>query len=449
MITLSKDVLRELYQVDPLDTWRIIKAAGVKYVKFVIVDIHGRPKSQIIPIDAAKDVFIDGARFDGSSIPCYATVNRSDLVAYPDHRAVYIESWNGGRVASVFTCVVDDSGYPSPLDPRGILMQVLHDVRKRGFDVKGAPEVEYFIVRDAGGRPELVDPGVYFEGYNTHMLFETIADISANFELAGLGLSKTHHEVAPSQYEINIPFGDPVRASDSLLMFKIMAKDVAKRHGFLATFMPKPFWGINGSGMHMHISLYDVKTGRNLFASDGELTDYCRYAIGGLLKYARETSVILAPTVNSYKRLVPGHEAPTRITWGRANRSALIRVPYYGRKINRIEHREPDPSCNPYLAFAVITIEIIKGIDGKIDPGRETEEIAYELKGVPETPGHLGDAIDLFEKGEIVRELPSELVKRFVEIKRREWEDYAKHYRWEDTWCKITDWEYARYLYTA
>ena len=448
---ISKTILEELYKVDSYDTWRILKAAGVRYVKFIIVDIHGRPRSQLIPIDAAKDVFHDGMAFDGSSIPAYATVNKSDFIAYPDHRAIYIESWNGGKIASVFTCVIDDSGYPSVMDPRNVLMHVLHTIRtNKGLDVKAGVEIEYFIVRDIGGKPEPADSGVYFEGYNTHMLLETVADISTNFELAGLGYSKTHHEVAPSQYEVNIPVDNPVRTADKVLIFKIMAKDITRRHGLLATFMPKPFWGINGSGAHTHLSLYDVKTNENLFLSTEELTEPCLYAIGGILKYAREISLLVAPLVNSYKRLIPGHEAPTRITWGRANRSVLVRVPYYKKKINRIEYREPDPAFNPYLAFAVITIAMIKGIENRIDPGPETEEIAYELPDVPKTPKHLGEAIELFKRSEITKELPNDLVKRIIELKVKEWEEYSNKYKpWEEYVTKITEWEYEKYLYVA
>ena len=447
---LSKEILDQITKVDPLDVWRVLKGAGVKYVKFVLSDIYGRPKCEIVQIDAAKDIFTGGMPFDGSSIPAYATVNKSDFVALPDCRSVFIETWNGGKLASVFLSVVDDSGYPYPLDPRNVLMGVLNEIRKKGYDVKAGVEMEFFIVKVVDGKPQLADPGVYFEGYNVHMQMKPILEIQTHFELAGFGTSKVHHEVAPSQYEINIPADDPVKTGDKVLMFKIMTKDIARQYGLETTFMPKPFWGINGSGAHTHLSLHDAKTGENLFLSTEKLTEPCLFAIGGILKYAREISLLVAPLVNSYKRLVPGHEAPTRITWGRANRSVLVRVPYYKRKINRIEYREPDPAFNPYLAFAVMAIAMVKGVENKIDPGPETEEVAYELPGVPETPKHLGEAIELFEKSEIAKELPSDLVKKIIEIKVKEWEEYSSKYKpWEEYITKITEWEYEKYLYVA
>ncbi len=448
---LSKDILQDLNRIDPVDAWRTLKGAGVKFVRFIIVDIFGRPKCEIVDINSARDIFERGLPFDGSSIPAYATVNKSDTVAYVDLGSIYIETWNGGKIASVFTNVVDDSGNPHPLDPRNVLLQVLYDMRRRGYGMRAGIEVEFFLVGDVGGKPQLADSGVYFEGYDTQMLLKTILEIQTHFELAGLGTSKIHHEVAPSQYELNLPADNPVRTADKLLIFKMMTKDIAKEHGLLATFMPKPFWGINGSGAHTHLSLYDYKAERNLFESAEKITETCAYAIGGILRYAREISAVVSPTVNSYKRLVPGYEAPTRIVWGYANRSALVRVPFYKRKINRIEYRQPDPSMNPYLALAVMGIAMMKGVENKIDPGQPTEEVAYELKGVLETPRHLQEAIDLFEKSEIAEALPSELVRKYVELKRKEWESYCSHVNkpWEETVSVITDWEYGQYLYTA
>jgi len=448
---LSKEILQDLNRVDPVDVWRMLRGAGVKFVRFIIVDIFGRPKCEIVDINSAKDILERGLPFDGSSIPAYAVVSRSDTVAYPDLRSVYIETWNGGKIATIFTNVVDDFGNPHPLDPRNVLMQVLYDMRRKGLDMRAGVEVEFFLVRDVGGKPELADRGVYFEGYDTQMLTKTLLEIQTHFELAGLGTSKTHHEVAPSQYEFNIPADDPVKTADKVLVFKMMVKSIAREHGLVATFMPKPFWGINGSGAHTHLSLHDYKTGKNLFESTESITEVCAYAIGGILKYAREISAVVSPTVNSYKRLVPGYEAPTRIVWGYANRSALVRVPFYKRRINRIEYRQPDPAFNPYLAFAVIGLAMVKGVENKIDPGQPTEEVAYELKGVLETPRHLQEAIDLFEKSEIASALPPELVKKYLELKRKEWESYCNHVNkpWEETVSVITDWEYEQYLYTA
>ncbi|OYT25720.1 MAG: glutamine synthetase [Thermoprotei archaeon ex4572_64] len=451
MFNPSKEILKQLSNIDPIDVWRVLKGSGVKYVKFIIVDIHGRPRSQIMLIDAAKDVLVSGMPFDGSSIPFYATVNKSDYVALPDLRSVYIESWNGGKIADIFTNVLEGSDTPSPMDPRNVLMQTYQYVKEKGYIVKISVEIEYFLVREINGKPVPADSGVYFEGFNTQMLLDAITDIVSSLETSGIIISKTHHEVAPSQYEVNIGPFDPVKTGDSVIMFKILAKDVAVRHGLVATFMPKPFWGINGSGAHTHLSTYSIKTGENLFSSMKKITETCGYSIAGILNYAREMSLIVAPLVNSYKRLVPHHEAPTRITWGYSNRSTLIRVPAYKGKIDRIEYRHPDPSFNPYLGFSCIIIAMMEGIEKKITPPDPTEDVAYELSGVKETPAHLGEAIEEFKRSIFAQRLPSELIKRFIQLKEKEWLSYLEAVKksWSETWNVITDWEYEQYLHYA
>jgi len=429
--------------VEGIDVWRVLKGAGVKYVNFVIVDILGRARVDVMSIDAAKDAFVDGVPYDGSSIPAYTTVNRSDLVAEVDPSSVYVETWNGGRTAFVFTNTLEGGGY-SMLDPRNVLRKTLADLRARGYDVKTGVEVEYFIVR--GNPPELVDTVGYFDvpPPSTRKVVEEIMD---NFVACGIGETKAHHEVAPSQFEVNIPYGDPVKVADSILVFKIMARSIAAKYGYGVTFMPKPFWGINGSGAHTHISVW--KDGRNLFASYKEPTEELKYAVAGLLENAISISAVVAPTVNSYKRLVPHHEAPTRVVWGLGNRSAMVRVPYYGGKINRIEYRHPDPSMNPYLAFAVIATSVVDGISARKAPPQPVADVAYELEGVKETPKHLGEALKYFTESNIASKLPSQLVKAYVKIKEAEWESYSAKYSWEKTWNTITDWEYQQYLYTV
>ena len=426
-----------------IDVWRVLKGAGVKYVNFVIVDIFGRPRVDVLSIDAAKDAFVDGIAYDGSSIPAYTTVNRSDLVAEVDPSSVYVETWNGGKTAFVFTNTLEGSGY-SMMDPRNVLRKTLEDLRASGYDVKVGVEVEYFIVR--GNPPELVDTVGYFDvpPQSTRRVVEEIMD---NFVASGIGETKAHHEVAPSQFEVNIPYGDPVKVADSILVFKMMARSIAAKHGYGTTFMPKPFWGVNGSGAHTHISVW--KDGRNLFASYKEPTEELKYAVAGLLENAISISAVVAPTVNSYKRLVPHHEAPTRVVWGLGNRSAMIRVPYYGGKINRVEYRHPDPSMNPYLAFAVIAMSVVDGISARKAPPQPVADVAYELEGVKETPKHLGEALKYFTESNIAGRLPSQLVKAYVKVKEAEWESYSAKYSWEKTWNTITDWEYQQYLYTV
>ncbi|ACB39403.1 glutamine synthetase family protein [Pyrobaculum neutrophilum] len=430
-------------QVEGIDVWRVLKGAGVKYVYFVIVDIYGRPRVDIMPIDMAKDAFIDGVPYDGSSIPAYSTVNRSDFVAVVDPSAVYVESWNGGKAAYVFTNTLDGNA-PSPLDPRNVLKQVLERAEKRGYQFKIGVEVEYFVVR--GNPPELPEKAGYFD-VPPDATRKVVEEIMENFAAAGLGETKTHHEVAPSQFEVNIPYGNPLKTADSILMFKTMARAVAAKHGYTVTFMPKPFWGMNGSGAHTHISVW--KDGKNLMASVKEPTQELKWVVGGILNNAISISAIVAPTVNSYKRLVPHHEAPTRVVWGLGNRSAMVRVPYYGGKINRIEYRHPDPSMNPYLAFAAVVLAGLEGLENRIEPPPPVQEVAYDLQGVRETPPNLGAALKYMEEGKIARELPSDFVKAYLGVKQAEWQSYAQQYQWEKTWNTITPWEYEQYLTTV
>jgi len=443
------DIKKYVESIEPREIWRVLKAAGVKYVKFTVIDIHGKPRAELMPIDPALDVFRDGMPFDGSSIPSYSTVNKSDFIALPDPHAVFIERWNDGKIADTLMNVVDDSGKPIMRDPRNVLLGVMINAEKMGFHAMMGVEVEFFIVGLNGNTPFLADNGAYFEGRNTNILSDIAMELTASISGVGIGETKIHHEVAPSQYEINIPADSPIKVADNIIIYKIMARDIAKRHGLTATFMPKPFWGINGSGAHTHISLWDLD-GRNLFESrNSEATPEAQSAIAGLLLAAKEISALVAPTVNSYKRLVPHHEAPTRIAWGYGNRSAMIRIPYYGKKVNRFEYRHPDPSMNPYLAFSAELISILRGLTDKLVPPAPVDEVAYEINA-EETPQTLGDAVKLLGGSSLLRdENLREALMEYIKVKEKEWNEYAALYRWENTWDKITEWEYAHYLDSA
>ncbi len=428
--------------VEGRDIWRILKGAGVKYVKFVIIDLFGRPRVDIMPIDMSADAFTDGIPYDGSSIPAYATVNKSDVVAFVDPGSIFVETWNDGKTALVFTHTYDGSA-PSMMDPRNVLADALKKVKSAGYTPIIGGELEFFVVR--GNPPSLMDKGVYFEGLPNMMSIDVVGELLHHMERSGIGLSKTHHEVAPSQYEINLPHGDPLRVADTIVALKIMSKAIAQKHGTIITFMPKPFWGMNGSGAHIHVSFW--KDGKNLFASVKEPTDELKAAVAGILEHAIEASAIVAPTVNSYKRLVPHYEAPTRVVWGIGNRSAMVRIPYYGGKINRFEYRHPDPSMNPYLGFAAIVLAAYRGMSQKLVPPTPIGEVAYELEGVRETPRHLGEALKYFAEGRLASELPSEFVKEYMALKEKEWSEYTSTVgSWESTWNTITPWEYDRYL---
>lgn len=443
------DVNKYGKSIEPRDIWRVIKAAGIKFVRFMLIDINGMPRGELIPVDSSLDIFRDGMPFDGSSIPSYAAVNKSDFVAVPDPHAIYVEHWNDGKIVDVLMNVVDDSGKPIMRDPRNALLSTMEELQKNELKALMGVEVEFFIVNDNGGSPSLVDKGVYFEGRSTSMASDVAMELTTAMSEAGIGETKIHHEVAPSQYEVNIPADSPIKVADNIVIYKLLARDIAKRHGYVATFMPKPFWGINGSGAHTHISIWDLD-GINLFQSNSsEVTPEAQSAIAGLLSAAKEISAVVAPTVNSYKRLVPHHEAPTRIAWGYGNRSAMIRIPYYGKKVNRFEYRHPDPSMNPYLAFSVELAAILTGLSKKASPPPPVEEVAYEIE-TEETPRTLGEALDQLKRSPIASiEHLKDILGAYLEVKTREWSEYASMYRWEDTWSKITDWEYSHYLTTA
>ncbi|MGC9179751.1 MAG: glutamine synthetase family protein [Vulcanisaeta sp.] len=436
-------------EIEPSDLWRILKASGIKYVKFIVVDINGAPRSEIVPIDMAKDLFIDGMPFDASSIPSYSTVNKSDFIAYVDPRAVYVEYWQDGKVADVFTMVSDIANKPSLLDPRRILNDTLEQAKSKGYNFLMGVEVEFFVVKEDGGKPVFADSGIYFDGWNTTAQSRFMKELITAIAKAGINYTKIHHEVAPSQYEINIGAIDPLRLADQMIYFKIMAKDMAKKYGLIATFMPKPFWGVNGSGAHTHISVW--RNGENLFLSNtGKITEECGYAISSILDNARALSSFVAPLVNSYKRLVSHYEAPTRIVWGYANRSAMVRIPQYKMRINRIEYRHPDPSMNPYLAFAAMIKTILRGFEERREPPSPTEDVAYELVNTLETPTTLEDALKELSKSFLFSEFPSDLMNAYLRAKQNEWEDYLTRVGpWERTWNVITDWEYSKYLVTA
>jgi len=407
--------------IDPLDVWRILKASGVKYVKFIIIDIHGRPRGLIYDITNARDGLIDGVSFDGSSIPQYAYVNDSDFLAVPDLKSVFIEN---NKIASIFTFVKYKNTY-SNLDTRYLLAKALDDLKNHGLQFKTGIEIEYFLVRKVNGKIIPADQGTYLEVQNPNVLNDVVYDIISGIENCGISVLKIHHEVSQGQYEINIEPTDPLRLADTITMVKTIIKDIANRYGLIATFMPKPFWGINGSGAHVHLSIW--KNGTNLFESNNiTLTKTCKYSIGGLLKYAKNISAIVAPLVNSYKRLVPHYEAPTRIAWGFGNRSTLIRVPTYKNYIDRFEYRHPDPSMNPYLGLLVIILSVIKGLNNRIEPMDPVYNIAYELENVEKLPETLEKAIKLFKESDISKELPKELVERYITLKLKEWNSYIE-----------------------
>lgn len=427
-------------KVEALDVWRILKGAGVRRLKFVIVDVYGKPRGVSLGIDEAKRALEEGVSFDGSSVAKYAEVHESDVTAVPDLSSVYVDPFD--RSAWVF-CRVEDPPRAAGLDPRSLLERTVERLRERGLKARVGIEVEFFLVKVEEGKVEPADWGGYFDLSQPEL--KVAEEIEEAAEAAGLGGSKVHHEVAPGQYEYNLPTSYPVRAADSFLFFKHLASQVARARGLRATFMPKPFWGVNGSGAHVHLSL--LSEGEDVFGKDGSLTAAGLHCLAGILKRARALAALAAPTVNSYKRLVPHHEAPTRLVWGYSNRSALVRIPRYRSAVNRIEVREPDPMMNPYLTLAALLEAAVSGLERGEEPPEPVALSAYSLATADETPPHLAAAVAELEAAYRQLGLPDELADVYAKLKKAEWSEYVEACGpWEETWNRITEWEYKRYL---
>jgi glutamine synthetase len=356
--------------------------------------------------------------------------------------------------ARVICDVFTPRGEPFVGDPRGVLRRQVERAKKLGYVVNTGPELEFFLFRrDESGeiKPLPHDQAGYFD-YSTDLAQEVRQDMVDALEAFGIRVEAAHHEVAAGQHEIDFEYSDALRTADNAITFKFALKAIAQQHGLYATFMPKPIFGINGSGMHTHISLYSIADERNAFADTTNaygLSEIGRSFMAGVLAHARGMSAILAPTVNSYKRLTPGYEAPTYLTWGRTNRSALIRVPKVspGKSVEgtRAEVRCPDPSSNTYLAFAVLIAAGLDGVERGLELGVPVEESLFEMDasriaemGIREMPGSLGEAIDELERDAVVRDALGEHVfGHFLEAKRAEWNDFRLH---------VSQWELDRYL---
>jgi len=394
-------------------------------------DIRGKIRCLTIPKEIEKNVVEKGIGFDGFSVGL-APIEDSDLILKPDETSSSILKMER-NLKRYFCYVLTPERKPCPLDSRYVLRRTLEGVKNEfGWEFLVAPEIEFFLLKK--GKP--LDTEIYF-GFSNDLGESLRRNISRELFKVGILPRKNHHEVAPGQYEINFKYDNALRAADNTLTFKEIVRYVARKWGLEANFMPKPFKGINGSGMHCHINLRCGK--RNLFYDEkkGGLSEIALYFIGGLLEHAKGISAIIAPTVNSYKRLVPGYEAPNLICWGYRNRSAMIRVPLFNRKDCRIELRSPDPSCNPYLAFSVILAAGIDGIERCIDPGPPLQKNAYRRNDLETLPGSLGEALEEMEKDGIAKKvLGDELYQKFLSLKKKEWDDYR---------LEVSEWEWRMY----
>jgi glutamine synthetase len=426
------------------------KDKGVEFIRLWFTDILGQMKSFAITIEELESALDEGMGFDGSSITGYQDIQESDMIAMPDASTFTLLPWRPSdkSVAKMFCDVMTPDGEPYVGDPRYILKRAMKKAQDMGFNFYVGPELEYFYFKSST-ETETLDSGGYFDLTPLDVASSLRRDTILVLKEMGIPVEYSHHEVAPSQHEIDLRYADALTMADSAMTYRLVVKEIAHQHGVYATFMPKPIFGENGSGMHTHQSLF--KGGNNAFfdANDPNLlSDIAKSYIAGLLKHAKEISLILAQWVNSYKRLVPGYEAPVYIAWSQRNRSALVRVPLYkpGKEVaTRAELRCPDPACNPYLAFAVMLMAGLKGIEGKYELPPEMTENLYELtederkeRGIQSLPGSLGEAIAATEHSDLVREtLGDHAFERLIWNKKQEWNEFK---------VQVTPWELAKYL---
>ena len=419
---------------------RMIDEAGVRYIRLCFTDILGKIKGMSIPRTEIEKVLEEGQPFDGSSVEGFARIEESDLMAMPDPVTFRIIPWDiaGEKVAMMFCDIVYPDGKPYDGDPRWVLRRMLQKVADKGWTFYCGPELEYFYFEN-DKEPGIIDQDGYFD-MGTVDRGSQVRKATVNaLESIDIPVEASHHEVAPSQHEIDLRYQEALVMADFAQVYKFIVKQVALQNGLHATFMPKPIFGENGSGMHVHMSLF--KGEKNIFA-DGKdkygLSATARQYTAGILKHVSEFTLITNQWVNSYKRLVPGYEAPVYVSWGRRNRSSMIRVPAHqvGKdKATRVELRSPDPAANPYLVFAVMLAAGLKGIEGKYklgDPIEDnifhmSEEHKAELK-IDTLPDSLENAIHAFESSALMRETLGEHVfQKLIENKKLEWDQYRIH----------------------
>jgi len=431
---------------------KTVKDKKVKFIRLWFTDVLGFLKSFAITAEELEAALDEGMGFDGSSIQGYARIDESDMIAKPDPTTFAILPWRpdeGAGVARMFSDVLQPDGRPYEGDPRWALKRNLKKAADLGYKFYVGPELEYFYFKNSDSSPATLDAGGYFDLTPLDVASDLRRDTVLALENMGIAVEYSHHEVAPSQHEIDLRYMDALAMADAAMTYRLAVKEVAMKYGVYATFMPKPLFGQNGSGMHTHQSLF--KDGENAFFDLNDkyhLSKVAKAYIAGLLNYAREICSVVAQWVNSYKRLVPGYEAPVYVSWARRNRSTLVRVPMYKpdkAKATRVEFRCPDPACNPYLAFSVMLAAGLKGIQDNHElPGPVEEDIfhmspeARTDKGIVSLPGSLAEAIAETEKSELVREaLGDHIFEKFVTNKKIEWDQYRTH---------VSQYEMEKYL---
>ncbi|WP_067616891.1 type I glutamate--ammonia ligase [Alicyclobacillus acidiphilus] len=442
--------MRKQYSKD--DIIKHAEENNVRYVRLQFTDLLGIVKNVEIPVDQLPKALANKMMFDGSSIQGFVRIEESDMYLVPDLATWLVFPWDTpqGRVARLICDVHLPDGTPFAGDPRSVLKNVVAKANEMGFSAFNVgPEPEFFLFKlDEKGNPtqDLNDEGGYFDWAPVDLGENCRRDIVVTLENMGFEVEASHHEVAPGQHEIDFRYADAVEAADNITTFRLVVKTVARQHGLHATFMPKPLYGINGSGMHTHLSLF--RNGENAFydASDEMgLSDTARYFLAGVLEHAQAFTAICNPTVNSYKRLVPGYEAPCYIAWSGKNRSPLVRVPAARGQSTRIEVRSPDPSCNPYLAIASLLASGLDGIERELELAPPVNRNIYvmtesekEEAGIRSLPSNLHEATEaLLHDQVLVNALGHHVLLHFVEAKRIEWNMFR---------TQVTEWEREQYL---
>ncbi|MFP4168811.1 MAG: glutamine synthetase family protein [Desulfonatronovibrionaceae bacterium] len=432
------------------DVIKAVREYEISFVQFWFVDVLGTLKSFQVTPNELEAAFEEGMGFDGSSIEGFARIHESDMVAFPDPTSFQVVSWRPTEkpVARMFCDIKNPDGTPYEGDTRYALKRMLSRAAEKGYTFYTGPELEFFLFEN-NREPKILDYGGYFDAPPLDLANDIRRDIIFSLNKMGIQVEYSHHEVAPSQHEIDLRYQEALKMADTAITYRVIVKETARKHGCYATFMPKPLAGVNGSGMHVHQSLF--KNGKNLFY-DGKgefhLSKEGRSYIAGLLKHAKEITALCNQWVNSYKRLVPGYEAPVYVAWARRNRSSLVRVPMYKpgkEEATRVELRSPDPACNMYLAFAGMLAAGLKGIEDGYELPDPVEKDIFEMNdaeradmGIENLPGSLVEAIDELSGSETIREaLGDHIFSQFISNKNIEWDDYR---------TQITEYEIKKYL---
>ncbi|KPU27346.1 glutamine synthetase [Caloranaerobacter sp. TR13] len=424
---------------------------GVEFIHLQFTDIFGVLKSVAITIEQLEEALNDEIMFDGSSIDGFVRIEESDMYLKPDPSTFVVFPWVTKTKEARFICdVYDKDGNPFEGCPRNTLKKVLREAEKMGYTFNVGPECEFFLFHtDQKGKPTLIthDNAGYFDLAPVDLGENARRDMVLTLKQMGFEIEASHHEVAPGQHEIDFKYDNALTTADNIMTFKMVVRIIAQRHGLHATFMPKPIYGINGSGMHTNMSLFTLD-GKNVFYDENDelqLSKEAYYFLGGILRHAKAFTAITNPTINSYKRLVPGYEAPVYVAWSTSNRSPLVRVPAKRGNSTRFELRSPDPSANPYLALAVILKAGLDGIKNKIEPPKAVNSNIYNMdqeervkKEIASLPSNIMDALDELSKNEIIKSaLGKHIYSRFVEAVTLEWNEYKAY---------VSQWEIEKYL---